>query len=639
MNTLYRRRNYYINEDLLDKVSVDEVEDEDKDEDKSIKNDENADCNVKLWFGYEYGNTATCVADCTYDYLDNCSFVKKFKAPVYDWSHYKIGINFYSDDMKAEDLMSLIIFMSFKSGERMRVMDENTNASCYVEIERYYLNVDLREFGKFFNGFFPDENAERLFKIFVRMCITRRLLRRSEYSDLPGYQVQLGYEKHNLVDDYGNFILDRCYSESRKLDNCDLVRVKSGDKYNIIDKNGKLLLDEKKWFDMQGYMMCDGYIKIGYETGYGTYKFWYNFIDIDGNFLNDEHYDDCGNFHEGFASVNKNGKCNFIDTDGNIVFDEWFDECGTFINGYASVRKDSKWNFINKKGKYLSKEWFDECHNFEYGMVVVKSKKCNMIDNKGKIVLATWVDNIGTFVEGFSVVELKNKFNYIDKKGNLLSNDWFSKCINFSEGFGIVTNKKSKKNFIDKDGNFLSKDWYDDACSFECGFGRVHDVNKKGWNYIDRNGNILSPNLWFKHIDNFCDFGLALVNENNYDRYNFIRRDGSLVIDGWFKFADHFREGFAQVEMIINGRESYNFINSKGTIISPDVWFRGVSNFRNGVAKVTDFSGKINYINEDGKLLFKDWFGYKNMVSVEDDMLVTMNGLAVDFNGDYVTLI
>jgi len=167
-----------------------------------------------------------------------------------------------------------------------------------------------------------------------------------------------------------------------------------------------------------------------------------------------EVFDDCGDFHEGFAGVGLNGKYNFINKSGEFLSEQWFDYCSDFYEGFARVEVNRKWNFINKNGDFLSKQWFDGCSNFH---------------------------------EGFVMVGLNGKWNFINKNGEFLSERWFDDCYDFREGFAVVR-LNGKYNFINKNGEFLSERWFDNCSQFKEGFAEVKV--KREWYRIDKNGEL-----------------------------------------------------------------------------------------------------------------------------------------------------
>ena len=102
-------------------------------------------------------------------------------------------------------------------------------------------------------------------------------------------------------------------------------------------------------------------------------------------------FDWCGDFNEGYAMVELNGKLNFIGTDGELLWKrpvhQWFDNCRNFIDGYASVALNREWNIIDTDGRILSpNQWFDYCYAFRNGYArVILNMNDMYIDADGNL--------------------------------------------------------------------------------------------------------------------------------------------------------------------------------------------------------------------------------------------------------------
>ena len=190
--------------------------------------------------------------------------------------------------------------------------------------------------------------------------------------------------------------------------------------------------------------LSEGLVKF-YETVYPNFNLYMK-------------YDVVGNFYNGYATVELNGKWNLVDTQGKLVSpNQWFDLTSNFYNGYATVKLNGKWNLINTQGKLVSpNQWFDWIDNFHDGYArVILNNKYNFIDTRGKLVSPNqWFDYVvDDFSNGYAIVELNNKCNFIDTRGKLVSpNQWFDVVDYFSNGYASVKlNGKWYK--IDTKGN------------------------------------------------------------------------------------------------------------------------------------------------------------------------------------------
>lgn len=147
----------------------------------------------------------------------------------------------------------------------------------------------------------------------------------------------------------------------------------------------------------------DGLARVGLKDKY-------NLIDKQGKIFSDKWFEWLGIFHEGFARVQRtNGEYNFIDKKGKIIFYEWFKYVFDFNDGFAVVqRKDGLMNYIDKNGKYLSYEWFNGAYSFHDGFAKVKRGDVyNFINKQGKILYDEWFNYVDNFRDGFARVQRK----------------------------------------------------------------------------------------------------------------------------------------------------------------------------------------------------------------------------------------
>lgn len=140
-----------------------------------------------------------------------------------------------------------------------------------------------------------------------------------------------------------------------------------------------------------------------------------------------------------------------------------------------------------------------------------------------------------------------------------------------------------------------------DLLYYSDGFARVKNCDKQ-YNFIDKDGKLLSDK-WFEWAEDFKD-GFAVVKNEDYV-YNFIDKKGKFLSEKWFEKAFDFNEGFAVVEKTIGLR---NYIDKYGKILS-DEWFNNAHSFHDGLAKVQR-KDKYNFINKKGKYLIDEWFNY-----------------------------
>ena len=271
--------------------------------------------------------------------------------------------------------------------------------------------------------------------------------------------------------------------------------------YNYYSKQGPLYINIRKsdgakfqfHFESNQFMDANDKSvilnKIGLSGGVVDF-----YAKIDPKFKFRLKFDWIGDFNEGFARVELNGKWNFINTEGRILSNQWFDDTWNFSEGFVGVRLNGKWNFISTEGRLLSKQWFDTALDFSEGFARVElNDKWNFINTEGQLLSNQWFDAAGNFHEGFVRVNLNDKHNFINIEGKLLSQQWFDWAYDFHEGFARVK-LNGKYNFINIEGKLLSGQGFDDTWNFSNGVAKVY-LNGK-YNFINTKGRILSQQ-WF----------------------------------------------------------------------------------------------------------------------------------------------
>ena len=120
----------------------------------------------------------------------------------------------------------------------------------------------------------------------------------------------------------------------------------------------------------------------------------YNLIDANGKLLLDEWYDFVSDFYgEVAVIVRGDGDFNFINKQGKLLSEQWFEFVDDFKDGFARVKRstDKLWNFIGENGKFLSEQWFEWIDDFKDGFAVGQRTNGEYfkIDKQGKIVVVS----------------------------------------------------------------------------------------------------------------------------------------------------------------------------------------------------------------------------------------------------------
>ena len=102
--------------------------------------------------------------------------------------------------------------------------------------------------------------------------------------------------------------------------------------YRTNDYHKRCYLEDKEGNQIGNYYeeirdFSEGYAAVKFED-----SFTYNFIDKNGKLLSEDRYTGVGNFKNGYAWVERSEKpsYNFIDKNGGLICDEWYDYVSSF---------------------------------------------------------------------------------------------------------------------------------------------------------------------------------------------------------------------------------------------------------------------------------------------------------------------
>ena len=306
-----------------------------------------------------------------------------------------------------------------------------------------------------------------------------------------------------FIDNKGNIIIEQKFNFAfRFIGNYAIVQSKN-QKYGIIDKNGKIVLNFE-YEDLSD--LSENFVIYKENNKYGI-------IDIEKNIKSKAIYDRIRPFKEGVAAVCINNKWGFINKKGEIVIEAKYFDVSNFSDGLAAIsyEKYKTAGYINKNGKIAIS--FNENNldpkEFKEGLAPVlkgEDKSCSYINKKGKIVIdKAKIDPVnsycGNFYEGLRVVFIDNDprnilTGYMDKKGKIKYSMLFSIPENVSEGeFNAFEDFNSnmaqitidyKTGYINKEFKLVIPPIYEFAHDFIGDLAYVKFENKEG--YINKKG-------------------------------------------------------------------------------------------------------------------------------------------------------
>lgn len=313
----------------------------------------------------------------------------------------------------------------------------------------------------------------------------------------------------------------------------DLIPVKSGDEFQFIDREGKIVINPQFSY---ATILRDGLALV--KTS-GDNPQW-GFIDKEGKYKINSNYIQATVFSEGLAIVvSENGAPTIVDKNGETKATltqaetvRWFKD-GLAAYSVSDNEGKTKWGFVNSEGSVVINPQFDGVIDFKNGYGGVRNSE--------------------------------GKWGFIDKEGKYIINPQFESVKRFKSNKCVVESG-GKKGLIDENGTYIINPQYDDIIKDN----DMYLIKKDGkWGWSDENGNLII-NPQFKEAFPFLNNDKTPVKSGN--EYGYINKDGILIINSQFDYALPFNGKLA----LVSSNNMIGFIDSKGKyVINPQ--FDGVS--------------------------------------------------------------
>jgi hypothetical protein len=316
----------------------------------------------------------------------------------------------------------------------------------------------------------------------------------------------------------------------------------------------------------------------------------------------------------------------FIDGTGSVVVPLCFEVVGDFSEGLARFERDGRWGYIDRSGNIIIEPVFPWAEEFHEGLAHVQvtgttlgyDGRWGYIDKSGKVIIPPTSrrmlsDDDGeesAFHESLAMAESDDervppRRGFIDRTGKLVIPARFTYLQPFSEGLAAATESEDGESgwgFIDKDGNWAIPPRFDGASSFLFGLAPVN--RKQNCGYIDKTGaqilKLDAPPPPENCASAWGDFTDGLSRWRFGSRYGFIDRAGKTVIPPQFDLTFGFSEGLAAVQI---GKQ-WGFIDVSGKMVIPPQDFTNVRPFHNGLSRVVVEKRGVGYINRTGKFVW-----------------------------------
>ena len=350
---------------------------------------------------------------------------------------------------------------------------------------------------------------------------------------------------------------------------------------------------------------------------YTPYSFLgpFGYVDQAGQTVVPLRWTAAGDFSEGLAQIEENGKSGYLDPTGRVVIPPHWEYATSFTGGFAQVKDDAQWAYIDRSGSVISR--WDSTSAFSEGLAWVRQNdKYGFIDPTGQFVARARWDSASSFSERMAAVKEGSKWGYLNANGVTAIPPRWDEAFSFSEGLARVqvgvsrvlqqlaaasrpkrittlpwvppplvgTKKKTILSpdsteeilnepsatfgYIDMKGTTVIEPRYSDGEDFSEGLAAVREPDSEGgkrWGYLDRTGQLVIP-FQFEEATSFHG-GLARVKQGRY--YGYIDKAGILIIPPQWEDAGSFNEGMARV-MMPGGK--YGLTDPNGQLVVPAQW-------------------------------------------------------------------
>lgn len=214
------------------------------------------------------------------------------------------------------------------------------------------------------------------------------------------------------------------------------------------------------------------------------------------------------------------------------------------------------------------------------------------------------------------------RFGYVNPKGQYQINPQFDEASFFRDGIALVKSN-GRWGYIDKQGSYIINPTYQDATIFLEGVAWT--IKKEGApTAINKKGEELFCLKTAEKVYNFSEGAaryavISPTDEGQY-LYGYIDKKGETIIAPTYKRASEFKEGVAAVT---NEKGEYGYINKKGELVI-NYQFEGAKDFHNGYAIVRNDNYQAGTIDKKGKFIIMPQFD--QMIPDGDNYIVTLEG-------------
>ena len=255
-----------------------------------------------------------------------------------------------------------------------------------------------------------------------------------------------------------------------------------------------------------GYGFTNGYAEVVVDGKKKRIDKFGNYVDVEvvekPNLINNNNYDEIGDFHEGLATAYRNGKYGYINVRGQLAIDLKYNFAHDFHNSAAPVIESKLFSvqmgFIDYQGDYIlswnRKKGFAPVQWLGTSGIVMSltTDKFGCINKRGEIIVPIIYDDINSFEEVL-IVKYQDKYGCIDRRGEIIVPIIYDDINNFEEV--LIVKYQDKYGLLNKYGKEIIpiSFGYEGIIKSE----EIWSFRKDGkWGFYSPNFNIIIPHRY-----------------------------------------------------------------------------------------------------------------------------------------------
>lgn len=332
--------------------------------------------------------------------------------------------------------------------------------------------------------------------------------------------------KDNTIVGYQNFL------EGEQISGSGLIPVKKFDAWGFIDENHFEEITPCIYLSIQ--QTTYDKIVLHKDMGYDLLISNKDGYVIESVTVNLEQYSKIGEFEDGLAIVQKDGKYGFINEEYKEVVPCIYDEIGPFIHGISIVRIGEKTGAINNKGRItIPLEYSILLDISLFGptlLMAVKNNRFGVIDKANKIIVPFDFDHVQAMF-GMITVTKNGKKGLYNHKGDLvipIKYDDIAQPSDKSQTYSVCI--AGKWGVINKKEEIIIPIEYDGVSLISSGY--MYSVCKVGkWGIINKKGENITPFIYDSIDKDGFGFACGRLPVCRNGKWGFINRNGHEVIE------------------------------------------------------------------------------------------------------------